>query len=68
MDDSASSFIEIQRCIRQVAEHVCGKVVNWRQDPRDPRHLFITARLWFLPRGAAPVQLEAFLPSLRTQL
>jgi hypothetical protein len=68
MENSAASFLEIQRCLRQVGERVGANVITWRQDPHDSRHLFLTARLWFLPRNAAPVQLEAFLPALRTQL
>jgi hypothetical protein len=68
MENSTAAFLKLQRCLRQVGERVGAQVINWRQDPRDPRRLFLTARLWFLPRNAAPVQLEAFLPALRTQL
>jgi hypothetical protein len=61
MDDFVYTLREIKALVQQAGERAHCEVVNWRQDPRDSHHIFITARLRGLPSEAAAVQLELLL-------
>jgi hypothetical protein len=67
MDAPLYSLSEIQGLVQHAGERANCEVVNWRQDPRDSHHIFITARLRVLPPEAGAVQLEIVLPPRHTR-